>query len=273
MLYLWLALYKLVLSWIVILWGWTFIVIILAKLPVSYGMIWHRWHFLAQVNWSLNPSAHKAPSYYGRTRLTHPPLTKWHFTDNISKCIFMNENFCILIWISLRFVPKGLIDNNSALIQVMVWWQTVDKPLPDPVHWRRYAALGGDELTHWGPVMHICVSKLTTIGSDNGLSPGRRQAIIRTNAGIVLIGPLRTNSSEILIEIYIFSFKKMHLKLSSAKRRPFCLGLNVLILWLLMSWLFVLPGHQHSWYWLCRIFVFYRRGFEISVVSPHVKKW
>ena len=48
---------------------------------------------------------------------------------------------------------------------------------------------------------HICVSKLPTIGSDYGLSPGRRQAIIWTNAGIVLIGPLWTNVSEIWIEI------------------------------------------------------------------------
>ena len=83
-------------------------------------------------------------------------------------------------------------------------------------------------LTHWGRVTHICVSKLTIIGSDNGLSPDRRQAIIWTNAGILLIGPLRTNFSEILIEILTFSFKKMRLKVSSAKRRPFCLGLNVL---------------------------------------------
>ena len=56
--------------------------------------------------------------------------------------------------------------------------------------------------------MHICVSKLTIIGSDNGLSPGRRQAIIWANAGILLIGPLGTNLSEILIEIYTFSLKK-----------------------------------------------------------------
>ena len=83
-------------------------------------------------------------------------------------------------------------------------------------------------LTHWGRVTHICVSKLTTIGSDNGLSPGRRQAIIWTNAGIWLIGPLRTNFSENLIEIYAFSFRKMHLKTSFGKWRPFCLGLNVL---------------------------------------------
>ena len=77
---------------------------------------------------------------------------------------------------------------------------------------------------------HICVSKLTIICSDNGLSPGRRQAIIWTNAGLLLIGPLGTNFSEILIDILTFSFKKMRLKVSCAKRRTFCLGLNVLIL-------------------------------------------
>ena len=76
---------------------------------------------------------------------------------------------------------------------------------------------------------HICVSKLTIIGSDNGLSPGQRQAIIRTNAGILLIRTLRTNFSEILSEIHTFSFKKMHLKMSSAKWRYFCVGFNVLI--------------------------------------------
>ena len=70
-------------------------------------------------------------------------------------------------------------------------------------------------LTHWGRVTHICVNKLTIIGSYNGLSPGRRQAIIWTNAGILLIGPLGTNFNEILIKIHTFSFKKMHLKMSS----------------------------------------------------------
>ena len=83
-------------------------------------------------------------------------------------------------------------------------------------------------LTHWGRVTHICVGNLTIIGSDNGLSPGRRQAIIWTNAGMLLIGPLGTNFSENLIEILTFSFTKMRLKLSSANWRPFCLGLNVL---------------------------------------------
>ena len=73
------------------------------------------------------------------------------------------------------------------------------------------------ELTHSGRVTHICVTKLTIIGSDNSLSPGRRQAIIQTNAGILLMGALGTNVSEILIKIYTFSLKKMHLKMSSGK--------------------------------------------------------
>ena len=83
--------------------------------------------------------------------------------------------------------------------------------------------------THWGRVTHMCVSKLTIIGSDNGLSPGRCQAIIWTNAGILLIKPCGTNFNEIWIKIKQFSFKKMRLKMSSGKRRPFCLSLNVLM--------------------------------------------
>ena len=75
---------------------------------------------------------------------------------------------------------------------------------------------------------HICVSKLPIIASDNGLSPGRRQAIIGNNSGILSIGLLRTNFSEILIKILTFSFKKMRLKMSFAKWRLLRLGLNEL---------------------------------------------
>ena len=63
---------------------------------------------------------------------------------------------------------------------------------------------------------------------NNGLSPGQRRAIIWTNAGILLIRTSGTNFSDILSDIHTFSFKKMHLKMSSGKWRPFCLGLNVL---------------------------------------------
>ena len=63
--------------------------------------------------------------------------------------------------------------------------------------------------------MHICIGKLITIGSDNGLSPGRRRAI--TNAGILLIEPSGINFSEIVIKTHEFSFKNMHLKMLSGR--------------------------------------------------------
>ena len=60
----------------------------------------------------------------------------------------------------------------------------------------RPRGLGVNVLTHWGRVTQICVSELIIIGSNNGLSPGRRHAIILTNAGILLIEPSGTNFSE-----------------------------------------------------------------------------
>ena len=82
----------------------------------------------------------------------------------------------------------------------------------------------------------ICISNLTIIDSDNGLSPGRRQASTWTNSGILWIGPLGTNFSEILIGIHTFSYKKMHLELSHAKWEPFCLALNMFTHYLLLSY-------------------------------------
>ena len=60
------------------------------------------------------------------------------------------------------------------------------------------------QLTHWGRVTHICIGNLTIIGSDDGLLPCRHQAIISTNAGMLIIGPSGTNFSEILIGIQTF---------------------------------------------------------------------
>ena len=75
---------------------------------------------------------------------------------------------------------------------------------------------------------HICVGHLTIIGSDNGLLPVWRKAIIWTNAGILLIGALGTNFSELSIIIQTFLFKKNRLKVSPAKWRPLCVSLNEL---------------------------------------------
>ena len=119
--------------------------------------------------------------------------------------------------ISLKCLLGGQIDNTSTLVEVVAWCcQTNNMPLPRPMLPK--------SLTSYG--IYASVNK-AIIGSDNGLLPGQCQAIIWTNAGIMLIWPLQTNFSEMLIEIQIFSLKKIHLKMLW-KRRPSCLCLNVL---------------------------------------------
>ena len=75
-----------------------------------------------------------------------------HFADDIFKCIFLNENIWITIKISLKFVPKGPINNIPTLVQIMSWRQPGDKPIWTNDGWlnyrRIYAALGFNELTN-----------------------------------------------------------------------------------------------------------------------------
>ena len=99
----------------------------------------------------------------------------------------------------VSYTSFTLIQLNGFDLEITIWTKTQE------VHCQ--------VLTHWGQVTYICVGKLFIIDSDNGLSPERRQAIISTNAGILLIGPSETNFSEILIRIQAFSYKKMHLKI------------------------------------------------------------
>ena len=63
-----------------------------------------------------------------------PRQNRCHFTANVFKCNFLNEIVWIPIKISLKFVPKGPINNNPALVQIMAWHQTGNnKPLPEPM--------------------------------------------------------------------------------------------------------------------------------------------
>ena len=110
----------------------------------------------------------------------------------------------------LKLPVKMYVYQKNLVMNLTLWWSC------------------GYGLSPWGRVMHICVSKLTIIGSDNGFLPGRRQAIIWTTASILLIRPLGTNFNEISIAILTFSFKKIHWKMASGKWRPFSFGLNVL---------------------------------------------
>ena len=56
-----------------------------------------------------------------------------HFADDMFKCISFNENVWIPIEISLKFVPKGSINNNPAMFQIMAWGRPGDKPLSEPM--------------------------------------------------------------------------------------------------------------------------------------------
>ena len=127
---------------------------------------------------------------------------RWNLNWNIY--IFIQENvFGNVIWkmVAIFSEPQCV----KAVIKYNFWWWSVHptnkvKPISTETqpHFKgSLVDLGSTTLTHWGRVTHKCVGNLTIIGSDNGLLPGRRQAIIRTNAGILLIGPLGTNFSKI----------------------------------------------------------------------------
>ena len=71
-----------------------------------------------------------APSVINTSR---PRQTDLHLADDIFNCIFLNENVWTSLKISLKFVPKGPIDNMLTLFQIMAWHQTGDKPLSEPM--------------------------------------------------------------------------------------------------------------------------------------------
>ena len=65
---------------------------------------------------------------------SYPPgLNGRHFTDDIFKCVFLNENVWIRTKIQLKFVPKGPISNNPSLVQIMAWRRPGDKSISEPV--------------------------------------------------------------------------------------------------------------------------------------------
>ena len=103
---------------------------------------------LAEISFCDLKTWFKLADWHG---LTHLPLAKMAaISQTIFASAFMNEKSCIIIKISLKFIPKGPIDNNAVLVQMMAWCRIGDKPLLTNavlIHWRIYAALlGGDEL-------------------------------------------------------------------------------------------------------------------------------
>ena len=132
--------------------------------------------------------------------------------------LIQKHEFCILVvrnekWLLLHInnIQAGVFEVDNVGTDFKIPYQLIE------YFW----------LTHCGRETHIFVSKVTTIGSDNGLWPSRRQASIWTSAGTLLIGTLGTNFNEIYIEIHIFSFNEISLKMSSENGSHF-VGPNVL---------------------------------------------
>ena len=170
-------------------------------------------------------------------------ITLWDEITHYSVWIFVNYIQCNMKLFSTDLFKNGIsqeisvnkINNTikkiqSLCVKIPVSWECfpLDFPLDFVIYLKFIFMKPYPSLTHWGRVMHVCVSNLTITGSDNGLAPTRRQAITWTSVGILSIGPLGTNFSEMFIEIHTFSFKEIHWEMSSGKWRPFCLGLNVL---------------------------------------------
>ena len=156
---------------------------------------------------SSNPLGHYLNQCWVIFNWTLRNKTQWHFIQNTKPFIHKNKS-------------KNIVCERGAILSRGGGWGKTDQTHCFSLHLT-------ESLPSLRPNDHICVDNLTIIGSDSGFSPGRRQTIIRTNAGIVLIGSLGTNFREISVEIHTFSFKKMHFKMSAAKWLPSCLGPNV----------------------------------------------
>ena len=213
---------------------------------------------------------------------------KCHTILQYKKCGSIKESYNFIRQsseINPQILLKARILKEAPKHNVETWWSKFNLPsncTPSSLTRLTVVSTSLDTLTHWGRMTHICVGKLTIIGLDNGLAPRRRQAIIWTNAGLLLIRQLGTNFSKILIGIQILSFKKMHLKMSSAKWCPFCLGLNVLksirtwprpdfitIAWNFEAFACIWSFSNHSM--ATSVYFFFNRDLRINTLVPLVR--
>ena len=107
-----------------------------------------------------------------------------HFADDSFTCIFFNENCCILNKFSLKYVRKGPIDNNRALVQIMAWRRSGDKPLSEPMMGKFGA--------------HICVSwpqwvKCVTV-FQNSFPRGVKKSPVKSDFRVCVVAVRMTQS-------------------------------------------------------------------------------
>ena len=135
------------------------------------------------------------------------------------------------LWSFITQVIQSLVPNRISYISNVLetWTLTADIFL---VKYNNLinikSSLHVPPLTHWGRKMHICIDNLTINASENLLVTWLALSHYLNQCWNTINWTQGTNFSEIVIEIHTFSFKKTHLKMSSSKWSPFCLGLNVL---------------------------------------------
>ena len=158
---------------------------ILIKPLYTGDIIWRRWSFI--ISWGSDLTDSDTKPSIEPMLSSRPPINRVSTSQCILLSAFDNNHWEY----SKNLILKcHFIQLSSA--RELEWYSYIGP-------WKARTSL-----THWGRVMHICVSKLANIGSDNGVSPRRHQAIIWTNAGILLIRLLGTKFNEILIEIHTF---------------------------------------------------------------------
>ena len=208
----------------------------------------------------------------------------WSWTHNRYDLLSVTMHDCLLLFIICAKSLSAYTQSYSPTtfkLQHIHYTYTYEPPERLPPESQIYSSIGGRPVHIWprNGKMDIqclkteriahgymeCYNEWTDISrwthiSDYGLWTSRRQASIWTNAGLLSIGPLRTNFSGILFKIQQFSLKKMHLKMSSAKRRLCGLGLNVLTTSFMSGYhhLLLIPIHDCIWLLLFVWYIYFR---------------
>ena len=120
------------------------------------GTLWNSTQNILPIHWKIfwEYVVHdsKNPHRLQEINSLRPRQNDRYFPDDIFKWIFLNENVWISINISLKFVPRGPINNIRALVQIMAWRRSGDKPLSEPMVVRL--------------PMHICVTRPQWVNSN-----------------------------------------------------------------------------------------------------------
>ena len=146
------------------------------------------------------------------------------------KCNYYELSFATVRYIEASNVVSGIFQESRSVLWLLLPWSVV---APECVTFFYVESVQLPQtpsnygLTHWGRAKHICASKLTRIGWDNGLSPGRSQAIIWINVGLLPIETLGTNFSEIFSEMHFIqenTFENAVCEMAAVLSRPQCVS-------------------------------------------------